>query len=276
VALVVPRRAVRIGAVLSALGVMAAYLVHTPVGLNATRLATMFALPVVVAYALPGRRVPAAVLAVAVAAWQPPLMLDDLLDAGDPTAYRGYYEPLTAELARRQPVGRIEIPPTRDYWEAAYAVDAAPLARGWLRQVDIERNGLFFDGTLTADRYRDWLADNGVRYVALSDAEPSWVGRRETDLIRAGQPYLDEVWRGGHWTLFAVAGGPAVADRATVRVSTRDALTVDVPAAGDFAVRIRWSRWLTVAGPAGARLRPAGAWTTLRVERPGRYTISSD
>ena len=275
VALVVPRRAVRIGAVLSALGVLAAYLVHTPVGLNATRLATMFALPVVAAYALPTRRLWAAAPAAAIALWQPPLLVSDLLDAGDPTADRSYYAPLTAELARRQPIGRIEIPPTRDYWEAAYAVDAAPLARGWLRQVDLDRNALFFDGTLTADEYRDWLVDNGVTYVARSDAEPSWVGRPEAELVTAGQPYLKEVWRGGHWTLFEVAGEPAIAAGATVVTSTRDALTLDVPAAGEFEVKVRWSHWLTVAGPSGARLRARGGWTTLRVATPGRYTISS-
>ena len=44
--------AVRIGALLSALGVVAAFAVHTPVGLNATRLASMFALPVVAAVPL--------------------------------------------------------------------------------------------------------------------------------------------------------------------------------------------------------------------------------
>src|SRR5690349_12353394 len=56
VALLVPRRPIRIGAVLSALGALAAFLVHTPVGLNATRLATMFAAPVVAAYATPRLR----------------------------------------------------------------------------------------------------------------------------------------------------------------------------------------------------------------------------
>jgi hypothetical protein len=235
----------------------------------------MFALPIVAGYALPRRHLLAAALAGAVAFWQPPLLVGDLLDAGDATAYRDYYAPLTAELARRQPVGRIEIPPTRDYWEAAYAVDAAPLARGWLRQVDLDRNALFFDGTPTADRYEDWLVDNGVRYVALPDAESSWVGRPEAELVNAGQPYLTEVWRGGHWRLFEVAGEPALAAGATVHASTRDALSLDVPAAGDFEVRVRWSRWLTVSGPPGARLRAHGRWSTLRVDKPGRYTISS-
>jgi hypothetical protein len=305
VAVAVRRRPVRVGAVLSAVGVLAAFAVHTPVGLNATRLATMFALPVVAAYARPlgqrradgGRAGPVgvgpvsvsavgagvapadraarlmlAVVLVALAVWQPPVNLGDLADAGNPTADPAYFAPLRAELDRRGPVGRIEVPPTRDYWEAAYAT---PLARGWLRQVDLARNGLFFDGALTPDRYRAWLADNGVRYVAVADAEPSWVGRSEARLIRGGLPYLSEVWRGGHWVLYEVAGEPSVVDGATLVRSTNGSLTIEVDHPGTALVRVRWSRWLTVAGPAPATLAATGRWTTLHTTAPGRYAVSS-
>jgi hypothetical protein len=275
VAAVVPRRPVRVGAALSALGVLAAYLVHTPVGLNATRLVTMFALPVVAAYVRLPQRWPKAValgaLLAAFALWQPPVLVGDLRNAGAPSAYPSYFAPLRAELGRRPP-GRVEVPPTREYWEAAYT---GPLARGWLRQVDVARNGLFFDGTLTAGQFRAWLADNGVRYVALPDAEPSWVGRQEAMLIRGDLPYLTEVWRGGHWVLYEVAGQPSIIDGATLVSATGGALTVDLGRPGEALVRVRWSRWLTVSGPAGARLSPAGDWTVVRVITPGRYTISS-
>jgi hypothetical protein len=273
VALLVPRRPIRIGAVLSALGVLAAFLVHTPVGLNATRLATMFAVPVAAAYATPRLRPwGLAVALVALALWQPPVLVGDLRDAGNPTASESYFAPLRAELARRGPVGRIEVPPTRDYWEAAYAT---PLARGWLRQVDLSRNAPFFDGVLTADGYRNWLTDNGVSYVALADAQPSWVGQREVTLIRGGLPYLTEVWRNEHWTLYEVAGRPSIVDGATLVSKTGDAVTVEVSEPVEVLLRVRWSRWLTVHGPAGASLRPDGRWTALRTTSPGRYTISS-
>ncbi|MDY7085832.1 MAG: hypothetical protein SYR96_12070, partial [Actinomycetota bacterium] len=51
VAALVPRRPVRIGGILAAVGVLAAALIHTPVGLNATRLAVMFTLPLLAGYA---------------------------------------------------------------------------------------------------------------------------------------------------------------------------------------------------------------------------------
>jgi hypothetical protein len=279
VALVVPRRAVRVGAVLSAAGVLAAFVVHTPVGLNATRLVSMFAVPVVAAYVRLPARLPAparpAALAVGLAAlalWQPPVLLGDLRNAGSPSGYPSYFEPLRAELDRR-PAGRVEVPPTRDYWEAAYVT---PLARGWLRQVDLDRNGLFFDGTLTAQRYRDWLVDNGVRYVALPDAEPSWVGRREAELVRGGLPYLTQVWRGGHWVLYEVTGEPSIVDGAALVSATGAVLTIDVDGPGESLVRVRWSRWLSVRGPGGASLAPRDGWTTLRTTVAGRYAISSE
>jgi hypothetical protein len=304
VALLVTYRPVRAGALLSAAGVLAAALVHTPVGLNATRLAAMFALPVLAACArvprmprgvrspriharvrLPrrirNRLAAAGLVATLVAAfwWQPPVSWADLRDAGNPTSDPAYFAPLLAELRARRPEGRVEIPPTRDYWEAAY-LDGFPLARGWLRQVDIDRNPLFFQtvpgasGTgvaLTPAAYRAWLAENAVTYVAVPDAELSWVGRAEAALVPR---LLEEVWAGGHWRLYAVPGPtPIVAAPATLVTSDAAALTFDAPAAGDVRVRVRHNRWLTIDG--GADLAGEGDWVVARVPGPGRYTITS-
>ena len=129
VAALVAYRPVRSGALLSAAGVLAAAAVHTPVGLNATRLVTMFALPVLAAAARPPAwlsarltRRPAnrsarltrrsadssapateaprrarmlggvglAALLVAVGVWQPPVVPADLRGIGDPTSAPGY------------------------------------------------------------------------------------------------------------------------------------------------------------------------------------------
>jgi hypothetical protein len=282
VAALVPHRLVRIGAVLSAAGVLVAYLVPTPVGLNATRLATLFTLPLVAAYAtVPGRLAarlkPAAVWLVPVlgllAWWQPPVLDSDLASRGDPTASPAYFAPLRAELARL-PAGRVEVVPTAYYWESAH-LGPVPLARGWLRQADLARNPLFFDGTLDAGSYRRWLVDTGVSYVALADPEPSWVGRAEAELIRAGLPYLTPVWRGRDWTLYEVADDPVVA-QAPGRLVTAapDRLVVEATRPGEFQLRVRWFRWLAVSGPGAACLAPAGDWVRLRVAEPGRYAVT--
>lgn len=277
VALVVPRRPVRVGAVLAALGVLAAYLVHTPVGLNATRLASMFAPPVLAAYVvLPraSRRWTVAGVAglALVALWQPPVLRGDVRAAGNETTSPRYFAPLLAELRSRGPVGRVEVVATSDYWESAYVAREVYLARGWLRQADLERSPLFFDGTLSVASYENWLRHNGVAYVALPEARLSWVSRREAELIRAGLPYLTEVWRGGDWMLYEVSGRPSIVDGGTLVSTGPASLTLDVPA-GETLVRVRYSRWLRVDG--GRLARGPGGWTLLRASAAGRYTIRS-
>ena len=293
VAALVPLRPVRIGALLSSAGVLAAALVHTPVGLNATRLAVMFALPAVAGYAaLPDRHtgtrratppvwaVPA--LLAAVAWWQPPVVSGDLRDIGNPTADPGYFTPLRERLARERLTGRVEVPPTRDYWEAAH-LGGTPLARGWLRQADIDRNPLFFtqvpgargtDVELTADSYHAWLAEQAVQFVAVPDAELAWPGRAEARLVTDGLPYLTLIWSDAHWRLYAVRDPrPIVAAPATLVRQDAASVVLDAPAAGDVPVRVRHHRWLTASG--GASVHADGDWTRLRVPGPGRYTLTS-
>ncbi|SCE88453.1 hypothetical protein GA0074695_1878 [Micromonospora viridifaciens] len=291
VAGLVAYRPVRVGALLSAAGVLAAALLHTPVGLNATRLVVMFALPVLAATArlpgwladrLPARVRPAATAALlaAVCWWQPPVVAADLHSAGDPTADPAYFAPLHAELARRGLTGRVEVPPTRNYWEAAH-LGEVPLARGWLRQADIARNPLFFTtvpgttGTgvpLTAASYRAWLVDNAVQYVAVPDAELSWVGRPEAELVAAGLPYLTEVWSDAHWRLYAVVDPTPLVGAPGVLVGQDGAaVTFRVSGPGRVPVRVRHDRWLTVSG--GATLTADGEWTAVTVPRAGTYTL---
>lgn len=314
VAALVAYRPVRVGALLSAGGVLAAALVHTPVGLNATRLVTMFALPVLAAAArppawltarLPRRRaapgsggatrpvppvglpvgtgaVALAVLLAAVCWWLPPVVAADVRSADDPTADRGYFAPLAAELGRRGLTGRLEVPPTRNYWEAAQ-LGEVPLARGWLRQVDIGRNPLFFTtvpgagGTgvpLTADSYRAWLDEYAVQYVAVADAPLSWVGRAEAELVGAGLPYLTEVWSDRHWRLYAVTDPtPLVAAPGVLVRQDAATLTFRTTAAGQVPVRVRHSPWLTVSPD--ATVTPDGPWTVVTVPRAGTWTLHS-
>jgi hypothetical protein len=304
VAVLVPLRPVRVAAVLSAAGVLASALVHTPVGLNATRLVVMFALPLLAGYAeIPRLRRPAlptadaeapepprpgrlrqgllVVVLLVVAWWQQPVVIDDLRDTGSPTADPAYFTALRTRLAQTPLTGRVEIPPTRDYWEAASMGDV-PLARGWLRQADIGRNPLFFTtvpgaaGTgvrLTADTYRDWLSEQAVQFVAVPDAELSWPGSGEAALVKAGLPYLTEVWADPHWHLYAVTGAqPIVTAPAKLVTQTATGITFDTPTTGLIAVRVHYYRFLHAAG---ARVVASGQWTLVQVSAPGRYTLTS-
>jgi len=299
VAALVPRAPVRLGALLSAAGVLVAALVHTPVGLNATRLAVMFTLPVLAGYAAlprrrhepagthanPDRKLPlwaVLLLLIPVCWWQPPVVVADLRDIGNPSADRAYFEPLLTRLSQETLTGRVEIPPTRDYWEAAY-LDEVPLARGWLRQADIDRNPLFFDripgtrGTgvpLTTDSYHTWLSELAVQFIAVPDTEPTWSGRPEAALITGGLPYLTEIWQNEHWTLYRVSNPqPIVAAPALLTAQSATSITFTAESAGNVVLRVRHYRWLKATG--GAIVQQSGPWTLVRVPDAGRYTLHS-
>jgi hypothetical protein len=274
VLVLVPHRVLRVGAALSLAGVLLALAVPSPVGLNATRLAVTFAVPLVLA-CVPWRLPLVALLAVGLVALQPPWSTHDVQRRGEAVTRAAFFAPLTAELTARLAArpARVEVVPTREYWEAAEVARVAPLARGWLRQLDVDRNPLFFDGTLSAQTYAAWLADNGVTYVALADAPLAFVGRPEGRLVADGLPYLTPVWRGGAWTLYAVAGVPSIAPGATVTALTAAAVRLRLDGPADVVVRVRWSRTLSLAGP--GCLEPAGRWTRLRARAAGEYRVGS-
>lgn len=277
VVFLVPKRwrALRVGAVIYALGLVVAVFVPTPVGFNAARLVLLFGIPVVVATMSDGW--PRIALAVIVMAWwQPPLVLGDWTSAGDPSAQRSFYAPLVAQLDERTPVGRVEVVPLANHWESTYLADRVPIARGWERQVDVERSPLFYNNTLDPSTYLTWLQDNGVSYVALPKRVNYDVGgREEASLVQADPYYLDQVWQDETWTLYRFTESQPLVTRPG-RLVRADAtgVTFDATGTGSVLIRVRWSRWLTLSGP-HACLVGGSDWTLVQVNQPGRYRISS-
>lgn len=277
VLLLAPRgnRLVRVGAVLAIVGLLAAWTFYSPMGSNATRLPMLYAAPLIAAVATIDRRLLVLVL-VAITWWQPPLVLDDMNSAGDRASRRLYYQPLVRELERRGPVGRVEVVPLRNHWESVYVAEAVPIARGWLRQVDVDRNAVFYDGSLDPASYLTWLYGNAVEYVAVAKTTSlDFAGAPESALIEAELPYLRKVWETGDWVLYQVIGAPKLVDRPGALVdSGPTGVVVDMPEPADVTVRVRWSRWLTLSGPDGC-LERDGTWVKLRVTGAGRYEIRS-
>jgi hypothetical protein len=273
-------RVLRCGAGLTVLLLLLAYHVPSPVGSNALRLTLLFTVPVLAAYADLGRGRLAALLA-AVVWWQPPVVTADLGRAGSTPTRADFYQPLVDELDRRArqagPIGRIEVVPLRDHWESAYLARRFPLARGWERQVDVGRNPVFYDAELTAEVYRDWLRDTAVSYVAVApDSPPDRYARAEAALVVSGLPYLTEVWRDSTWRLYAVSDPtPLVAPPGELVESTPGHVRFRADGPGEVLVRVRWSRWLVLDGPAGCLRRAGDGWTTVRVSAAGDYRLTS-
>ena len=262
---------IRWGALLSAGLVAAAYVLPTPVGTNATRLPELFAAPIIVAVAA----VPlVAVIAATASAvlLLPPTSLTEVRERGDPALSAEFYAPLLDQLTTRGADGPIEVVPSLRRGEAAFVAPVVATARGWMRQVDIERNPIFYDGTLSADTYRAWLDDNAISYVAISNGPYEWAATDEATLVRRGLPYLQAEWSDREWTLYAVTN-PRPVISSPGRVIARDpvSLTVALPEPGEYVVRVRWSRYMSASDGC---VRPTeDGWSVLVVEDSGTVTI---
>ncbi|MER7892551.1 hypothetical protein ABTX15_22300 [Micromonospora sp. NPDC094482] len=272
----VPVRVLRVGAGLTALLLVAAYYLPSPIGSNALRLPMLFALPIVAAFVTLGTRWLAALLAVLVW-WQSPVMTSDLARAGSAPVHAAFYQPLLDELGRRAPVGRVEVVPLRDHWESAYVAAAVPLARGWERQVDVDRNPLFYGSGPSAEDYREWLRRNAVSFVAVApESPPDRYAQGEAALVLAGQPYLREVAQPRGWRLYQVLDpAPLVSPPARLVESTGAGVRFTVDAPGDVLVRVRWSRWLSLRGAPGCLAAGPDGWASVRATAAGSYTVTS-
>jgi hypothetical protein len=265
------RPVIRWGALLSAGLVAAAYVIETPVGTTATRLPELFAAPILVAVAaVPLIAVIAA--AASVVLLVPSSSITEVDERGDPALSPEFYAPLLDQLTSRGAPGPIEVVPTQRRGEAAIVAPVVPIARGWSRQLDTGRHPIFYNGSLNADTYRQWLDDNAITHVALSNGPYDWAAPKEADLVRSGLPYLQELWSNPTWTLYAVKN-PRPVISTPGRIIGRDgaSLTISLPEAGEYVVRVHWSRYLSTS--AGCVQPAEGGWTTLVVDQPGTAKI---
>jgi hypothetical protein len=284
---VLPReeRALRAGAVLYALFATVAWLFETPVGGTASRLGMLFGGPLLVCAA--GARLRGAgprLVAVSIgglallAYWQWTSAIRDIDKAfRDPAARSSYFQPLRDHLATLQDQRRIEIPFTSSRWENAEVAPLVPLARGWQRQLDTADNPVFYRGGLNRLTYASWLADNGVRYVALPSAKPDRSSYTERALIEKGLPYLRLRWKSDDWRLYEVLlAAPLVISDGRGRIALEqlgsDELLLDVKRPGSALVRVRWTPYWFAAG---ACVERAGAWTRVIAHRRGYVRLST-
>jgi hypothetical protein len=285
-ALVVPReqRTLRAAAVLYGLACCAAYVIDTPMGGNAARLGGLIGAPLLLA-ALLARREPLGRPRLAVAAltlaglafiqWSPPVR-DSIKAFEDPSVEASYYEPLNAFLDRQGGApGRVEIPFTRSHWEAYEVGRHHPIARGWLRQADIERNGIFYGGVLDGLSYAAWLTEHGVRWVALPDAKPDYSSYDERALIEAGLPYLELRWRSAHWRVYEVTLPDAMVVSEGARFDLtelgHDDLTLRAHGPGEATVRVGWSQYWK---PDRGCVERDGEWTRVIADEAATIRVS--
>lgn len=286
VAVLVPRtwRAVRGGAVVYAAGAALTWAVPSPVGSNVERLPLLFAGTVLLVVArrpvAVGRRraLAAGAVFLTVATWQVAKPAGDLVTSLPVSASVRDTGPLIDELRRLgADRGRVEIVPLRSHLEASGFAPYVNLARGWNRQADVARNPLFYTAALAPEDYHAWLRTWGVGYVVLPAATPDDAAVDEARIVASGPSWLAPVWRDDRWRLFRVVDALPLADPpATVLRAGPAALTVETAGAGAVRLRIPWSPWLAVDGPAGGArgcLAEEDGWTLLRAPGPGTYRV---
>jgi hypothetical protein len=258
---------------------IALFLVPNPVGGNIARLAGIMIGPAAALVLLRAHRL-RALLLVAV-----PLLVFQLLPvigavasaAGDPSTKPSYYDGMLSYLTQnQQPLGRVEIPFTRDHWEAKYVAEKVPLARGWDRQIDLSRNAVLY-APLTDATYRTWLLDNAVRFVALPDAPLDQGGQAEKALLRHPPAWLRLVYTDNQWHIWQVVGAaPLASGAATMSALTASTFTLSAASLGITFVRLRWSAYWHIDNGAVACVAPAaGGWTTVLSFAPGPIKISA-
>jgi hypothetical protein len=174
-----------------------------------------------------------------------------------------------------EPVGRVEVVPTRFHWEAAYVAPAAALARGWERQLDTADNPLFYaTSQLNPTSYYMWLVDSGVRYVALPDAPLDYAAVAEARLVNAGVPGLRPAWQDDHWRVFEVVGSRGIVEGPAHLVSLDGGqVALDATGPGTILVRVRYSPHWTVADGNGCVRGDGAGWTTVEVNSPGQVHL---
>ncbi len=279
----IPRTAghARVGLGVYATACLVTFAIPTPLGGNVVRLGTLLAGPVLVTVAARKRRYLMVGVAALLLAWQWEAPVNDLLLLrNDPSVHAAYYRPVVRFLDRQGPDPfRIEVPTTANHWESTFMARHIPLARGWERQLDRKYNGLFYGDKLTKHTYRQWLRDNGVRFVAvpkLPVRDFDFASRAEIGLVRAGLPYLNEVWRSRDWRVLRVGGGSGlVRGPAQMTALSTDEFRVHADVAARVTVRIRWSpNFYVTHGVACVGASPAG-WTVLDVHTPGRVAVGA-
>ncbi|MDN5385086.1 MFS transporter [Streptomyces sp. LB8] len=262
----VPRewKTVRITAAVYGLAVVLVWLISSQIGSNITRLAMLFAGVTLVAalpYAVPrSRKWYALVLSfVAFAGWIGFKSVDDIVNTTPAASWARELAPLVNQLQLvGAEKGRVEVVPARSHREASALAPYVNLARGWNRQADMKRNPIFYDGTLNATNYHEWLRRWAVHYVVLpKDAPDGDGGEKERALVQQGMPYLKQIWGDANWQLFEVVDPTPLAEpHATVIRAEQGEMTLQVHKPGRVLIRIPYSPWLSLVDENGKSLEP--------------------
>lgn len=262
-------------------------IVPLAIGTNATRLAWLAAVPVVVAYA-EVRESLIWVCALVVAIWPVSDLVNQLRLAHQPSSNYVFYKPLaTALKADQEALGptvigrRVEVVDTKNHWGSAYLTTFS-LARGWDRQADKADNPIFYQPQqLNPVSYRQWLDSLAVGWVAVPKAPIDYASKEEADLVLGGLPYLRLTWSNSDWRLFRVINPAPLATGAKVAQIDAHGVVLDATADKAINLKVRYSAYVGASDPRTNQPLTAcivndNGWLQVTVPTTERIRLSSD
>ena len=257
-----------------------AFAIPNPLGQNALRPGVVLGPALLVLFMRP-RAPRAAIVGIAVALlylqWLPAVRAVEEA-RGDPSTGEAFHAEVLRFLdGRAEPGERLEVPLTRNHWEATYLARSYPLARGWHRQLDRKVNPLFYDSEqpLTAARYERWLRENAVRWVALPAAPLDFSAKAERELLLAGQPFLEQRLSSDDWRIWEVRDPePPVSGAARLTAAGADGFDLEASRPGPVLVRQHATPYWTVADGDGCVSEDdESGWTLVEVRRAGTLRV---
>jgi hypothetical protein len=281
VALIDPARRTTIWAAAIYVAVLvAAFAIPNPLGQNALRPGVVLGPALLVLFMRP-RAPRAAIVGIAVALlylqWLPAVRAVEEA-RGDPSTGEAFHAEVLRFLdGRAEPGERLEVPLTRNHWEATYLARSYPLARGWHRQLDRKVNPLFYDSEqpLTAARYERWLREHAVRWVALPAAPLDFSAKAERELLLAGLPFLEQRLSSDDWRIWEVRDPePPVSGAARLTAAGADGFDLEASRPGPVLVRQHATPYWTVADGDGCVSEDdESGWTLVQVRRAGTLRV---
>lgn len=268
-------RVLRLSAAITAIVSVPLFLVANPLGGNMTRMVVFFVLPILAAAMWSRRRNLVVAAGIPLALW---MVLPGVASAdriGDPAADANHYDPVIDLVAEADgAIGRVEIPFTADHWEVAFIATEVPIARGWERQVDIDRNELLYEEDLTSTEYRRWIDANAVRWIAMSDAELDQGGRAEAALLDRGLPWLRLVRTTEHWRIWEVVDArPIVEEPGRLVSESAEEIVISVDRPGTVLVRAWYMPYWSAAGDGACVEATADGLLEVVVTEPGTIRL---
>jgi hypothetical protein len=193
---------------------------------------------------------------------------------GDPSTKASFQDEARDYLEKVvNPGERVEVPLTRNHWEAADLAQDLQLARGWERQLDQKANPIFYDNRkLTAASYHSWLRENAVRWVALPNAPLDYSAQAEKKLLDRDPSYLKLVYASPRWRIWEVRGTDPPASGGAKMIGAGPNW-FEVDARRPTVVRQRYTRYWSTSG--ACVKRAPGGWTEVDPDTSGVVLVQA-